>query len=361
MTKVHKLIMAMDEEYPNLEYLIVKTPIGDNNNVFTFPETLQAPHLRHLTLGGFSLPAGSRLLTNAVGLVTLCLFMRHPSTYFHPNTLLQWIPFMPQLETLVIRFSLPHEHDIERQLMHTPIITPITLPNLHYFRFEGVSTYSEVLLRQITIPRLEKLEILFFNLLTFPVPPLLHLMDKTENLKFDSARFRFFDNRASVSLYPREVETVPLVIAVNGWPPNRQVSSMAQISNSHGQVFSAVEHLTLEHEAYRRYSEGHNDVDRSKWRQILKPFSNAKTLQIANGLVEAVSRCLRLEDGELPLELLPELQEIKISRGDKNSDAFTTFINARKTAGRAVTLVRPSIKQTLFEAIRPHHIDEQWG
>jgi hypothetical protein len=42
---------------------------------------------------GFALPIGSRLLTTAVGLVTLHLVMVHPSTYFHPNTLLQWISF----------------------------------------------------------------------------------------------------------------------------------------------------------------------------------------------------------------------------------------------------------------------------
>jgi hypothetical protein len=45
----------------------------DNSTILIFPETLQAPHLRHLTLRGFALPIGSRLLTTAVGLVTLYL------------------------------------------------------------------------------------------------------------------------------------------------------------------------------------------------------------------------------------------------------------------------------------------------
>jgi hypothetical protein len=85
---------------------------------------------------------------------------------------------------------------------------------------------------------------------------------------------------------------------------------VAQISNALNHVFSAVEHHTLGHEVHSQPSEEHNDVDRAEWRNILRSFSNVKTLRVEDGLVEELSRCLRLEDGELPLELLPELQEL---------------------------------------------------
>ena len=74
---LQKLIMAINEEYPILEHLILGSP---EKGILTLPETLQAPHLRHLLLGDFSLPIGSRLLTTAVGLVTVCLVIIHPST-----------------------------------------------------------------------------------------------------------------------------------------------------------------------------------------------------------------------------------------------------------------------------------------
>jgi hypothetical protein len=45
-----------------------------------------------------------------------------------------------------------------------------------------------------------------------------------------------------------------------------------------------------------------------------------------------------LEDGELPLELLPELQELTHSGSGNTGDAFTSFIDARQNAGRPVTL-----------------------
>ena len=144
-TIMQTFIVAMDEEYPILEYLYTGLPIEDNSTILRFSGTLQAPHLRHLTLEGYALPMGSRLLTTAVGLVTLYLSMVDPSTYFPPNTLIQWISLMPHLETLTIRFefSIPNR-DIERHLIYAPIIAPITLPNLHFFGFRGVGTWKHL-------------------------------------------------------------------------------------------------------------------------------------------------------------------------------------------------------------------------
>src|SRR5258708_34769110 len=103
---LQRLVMAINEEYPILEYLILVPP-EERNIILILPETFQAPHLRHVMLAGFALPTGCRLITTAVGLVTFCLAFVHPSTYCHPNTLLQWTSFMPQLETLLFGFYIP--------------------------------------------------------------------------------------------------------------------------------------------------------------------------------------------------------------------------------------------------------------
>jgi hypothetical protein len=120
---------------------------------------------------------------------------------------------------------------------------------------------------------------------------------------------------------------------------------VAQICNALSEVFSAVELLILKHEVHSQSSEEHNDVDRIEWRNLLRPFSNVKALHVEDGLVDHLSRCLGLEDGELPLELLPELQELEYSRSEDAGDGFTSFIDARQKAGRPVTLVRPSPSQ----------------
>jgi hypothetical protein len=342
VTILQRLIAAMDEEYPILEYLIIMLPMADVASILTFPETLHAPHLCHVALRGFALPIGSRLLTTAVGLVILCLSIVDPSTYFHPNTLLQWVSLMPQLEVLLIylKTSIPNR-DVERELMHTPVTAHVTLPNLHHFLLHGASTYLEALVRRITTPRLEKLEINFFNQLTFSIPRLLQLMNTTENLRLDSAIFIFSDKQVHAAVYPRgEFKMNAVRITVNCWHLDWQLSSMVQISKLLSEMFSAVEHLTLQHQVHSQSSDEHNEVDRAELRKLLRPFSNVKTLRIDNAVVEELSRCLQLEDGELPLELLPELQELTYPGDGDTGDRFTSFIDARRNAGRPVTLVR---------------------
>ena len=127
---------------------------------------------------------------------------------------------------------------------------------------------------------------------------------------------------------------------VNCWHLNWQVSSVAQISDALSQIFSSVEYLTLWHEAHSLSSEEHNEVDRTEWRKLLRSFSNVEYLDIQDGLVMELSRCLRLDDGEHPLELLPELQEITYPGSGDVDDAFTPFIDARQIAGRPVSLIK---------------------
>ena len=339
-TTLQALIMAMDEEYPILEYLIIQRTLEDST-IVEFSKTLQAPHIRHLTAIGFALPIESQLLIAAVRLVTL-LIATSPSTYLHPNTLLRWLSSMLQLETLVIAFfhffHIPNP-DKYKPLTHTPIITPATLPNLHLFKFRGRLSFMEALVHHITTPCLEKLKIITDDHFTFFVPHLVQFMNTTETSRFDSAKFVFLDGHADLKLYSRGVdldEVYALSLTVEISHPIWQVSSMAQISNALGEAFSVVEHLALE-----QVDTPYPDVDPTEWRQFFRPFNTVKTLLIAEQLVENVSRCLQLDDGEVPLELLPDLQEITYSgSGNQTGDEFTSFIDARQNAGRPITLTR---------------------
>ena len=349
VSSLQKFIAAMDEEYPVLEHLVIV--LRDNSTILIFPESFQAPHFCHLTLQGFAFPIGSRLLTTAVGLVSLYLVMVHTSTYFHPHTLLQSISLMSQLEILAMYFKFSTlNHDVERQLTNTPVIAPITLPNLRRVEFRGLSAYLEALVLPIIAPRLHKVEIEFFSQLAFSVPCLLQFINAAENVTFGLAAFTFYDKKVNVSVYPHgETKVYALSITVNCDHLDRGVSSMAQISNSIRQIFSAVEYVALQ---YRARSEEHNEIDCAEWHKILRLFSNVKTLRIDSGLVKDLSRCLELKDEELPLNLLPKLQNLTYGRRGNSRDgaAFTSFVDARQNAGRPVTLVR--LKPTFFGGIR---------
>ena len=342
VTNLQKMIAAMDQEYPILEYLILMIPSGDKTTILNPPETLQVPHLRHLTLVDLVLPIGSRLLTSAVGLVTFCLVMNDPSTYFRSNALLHLLSCMPQLEMLAIFCFVGPNRGMEGQLVQTPIIAPVTLPNLHFFRSSGVSADLEALIHRISAPLLESLQITFFNHRMFSVPHLVQFLNTIENLRFDSVKFSFNDRGVRVYVYPHEdAEMYALSIGVYCEPLDWHISFMAQILNSLRQISFAVEHLTFEHKGRNQSSEQRNAVDPTKWRKLLRPFSNVKTLHIGNGLADQLSRCLELEDGDGE-EMLPGLQELTYSASGNVGDAFTSFISARQIAGRPVTLILES-------------------
>jgi hypothetical protein len=345
VANLQKIIATMDEEYPILEYLILMPPPGDKTTILKLPETLQAPHLRHLTLIDWALPIGSRFLTTAVGLVTFCLVMNDPSIYFHPNALLHSLSCMPQLEMLAVFCIAGSNREMEGQLMQTSVTAPVTLPDLQFFRFSGVSADLEALIHRISAPRLESIQIIFFNQQMFSIPRLVQFMNTTENLRFDTAKFSFNEGGVWVDVYPRgEAEMYALSIRVFCEDLDWQVSFVAQISHSLRQMSSAVEHLTLGHKGHRRSSEEHDAVDPTEWHKLLRPFSNVKTLHIGSGLVEQLSRCLELEDEdrELSLELLPGLQELTYSASGNVGDAFALLISARQNSGRPITIVLES-------------------
>ena len=198
---LHKLVTAIDDEFPVLEFLDIM-PSAKHNTRLILPSTLEAPHLRHLWLEHFASPIGSRLLGTATGLVRLYLRWIYPSTYPHPNHLLQALSVLLQLEDLDIGFSSPvPNRDLERQLLNTLTITYVTFPNLDWFAFWGVSAYLESLLPYMTTPLLEKLDIHFFNQLTFSVPHLLQLATTTENPGYGHAEIIFYHRAVSVSLF----------------------------------------------------------------------------------------------------------------------------------------------------------------
>ena len=344
LLKLRVLLMAIDGEYPILEYLILGNPPEERRTVLILHEALQTPHLRVLTIDcAVPIPIRSPLLVTAAGLVILSLSIDRISTYFQPTDLLEWLSLMPQLEILLIsfNFNFPNRF-VESQLMHTPIMTRVTLPNLRSFAFQAVSAYSEAVLSRITASRLENFQSSHLKQLTFPVPQLLLFMGRVENLRFDRAEFNFYSKEVCVRVRPSETN-MPVAsysINVDCWHLDWLVPSVAQIFNALSQMFSAVEHLTLSYEAHSQSSEEHNEVDRTKWHKLLRSFGNVKTLRIEDGLVRELSRCLRLDDGEHPLELLPELQELTYSGSGTANDAFTSFINARRTAGRPVTLIK---------------------
>ena len=336
---LRKLIAAMDEEYPILEHLIIESTtesIKFHDTTTSMFESLQAPHLRHLLLADFSLSIRSRFLTTARDLVTLCLFLDKSSK---PNTLLQLVSFIPQLETLVITFSSSSpNHIVELQLYSIPSTTHTVLPSLRWFSYQGVSAYLEALVGRLITPSLQQIQVDFFDQHTFPIPRLLQFINTIENLRFGVARLKFTDNGLVVTLYPHGAMTYAFGINVHSPFFYEQVSYIAQIFNELIQVTSAVEYLILEYEISPSHG-GHFGADRTDWRQLLRTFSSVKTLRIDDWFATEFSCYFPLYDGERPLELLPELRELEYTWSSNLDHGLTSFIDARQRIARPVILI----------------------
>jgi hypothetical protein len=341
LLNLQKLLLGLDKEFPILEYLYI-APLTKPSSGLVLPNTFQAPHLCHLILTDFAFSMTSPLTMTTTGLVTLWLISIRQSEHLHPNDFLQQIAFMPQLETLRITFHSPvPNRDLERQLIHRPATTRVTLPNLRWLGLRAPSTYMEALLSRMATPILERLETQFFLQLNFSVPHLLEFMGAAENLRFGSARFHFSDSRINVYAYPRDGAPMysfatDTICGHLDW----QVSFAAQISRTLRTVFSAVEHLTFEFWRNPKSPETNNDVDYTQWRELLRSFSNVMILCVNEDFREQISCSLQLDDGESQLELLPKLKELQLPQLRHAGNGFKAFINARQTAGRPVTLVR---------------------
>ncbi|KAH9981800.1 hypothetical protein BJV74DRAFT_853618 [Russula compacta] len=219
-------------------------------------------------------------------------------------------------------------------------MTHVILPNLRNFVFGGTSAYLEALLPCMATPLLQKLQIEFFSQLSFSLPHLLQFLSTIENLRFSRATLTFREY-LSVSVNPHAVtRTDSLAIEVHCGHLDWQVASAAQIINALRIVFSSVEYLTLEYTNRNSMSpEWTNEADRSQWRELLRSFSNLKMLRVSGDLIRALSCSLEAEEGELPMELLPELKELSYSGSGDSGDAFIRFIASRQDVGHPVALL----------------------
>ena len=334
---LQKVIKAIDDQFPMLEYLYIAPPFGHNAR-FVLPATFRAPELNYLLLNRFTSTIGPSL-TPAVNLVRLLLRWMHPSTNLYPSHLLQTLSLLPRLQNLTISFSSPiPNHDIQRHMLHTSNISHVTLPNLRFFDFGGVSAYLEALLSHINAPLLKTLSINFFNQLSFPVSHLGRFVTSTENIRPSIVRLLFYHKAVVVFMYfsvgsPEHT----LYLRVGCDHLDWQVSSMAQIFNILNPLFSAVS-LTLDYRSHTPSSEWRNQVDHTHWRKLLGSFRNVETLRVHDGLVREVSRCLTL-DGVVASEILPNLKTLICPMESCDDKTFARFVHDREVAGLPINLI----------------------
>jgi hypothetical protein len=328
---------ALDGEFPILECLYLKIPNEHHVN-WEPPRTFQTPCLRQLVLNNIICPLQSLLLTPAAGLVTLSLTRICEPDKFSPNDLLQRLSLMPRLETLRIGFS--GSLSGEMQMMRLPIRTHVNLPYLRRFLFNGTSAYIGALLPHISTPPLEKLQIYISDWKTNSIPYTLQLMNRSESIRSYSADLIFLDKgvfvRANLSDGTR---WSALSMSLQGDDFTWQVLSAAQFFYIHRTCFSTTKYLTI-HCRTPASRQPHLGPDRVQWRRLFGLFCNVNALLVYDGPHGEISRSFQINHGESPMELFPRLKQLSIHTSGRYYGACAPFINARKTVGYPVHLVR---------------------
>jgi hypothetical protein len=349
-----KPLAAMDGQYLVLDRLFIWLP-PEGNPGLILPTTFQVPHLRMLSLSYITLPMQHGPLATTTGLVSLELGKLPQHAYFHRGDLVASLSSMPQLESLSIGFNSPRFiSDTEEQHLHTTDSTHVTLPSLRVFYFRGVSTYLGGLLALVSAPLLKTLRIALLHQLPFPYSHLSKFIDTIENLRFSFA-WLFFRRKTVILTTCRHERdrATRFDVAIECTPLDLQVLTVMKIIDCLMPRLSVVKRLVLSHEKHDVSPAGHNEANRTLWRELPRPFSGVKVLHVAGGLIRQVPHSLQSENGEPPLQLLPELRKLIYYKEGDPSDAFGSFVESREIAGSPIILTQKPVPYT---AVHPHHI-----
>ncbi|KAH9979357.1 hypothetical protein BGW80DRAFT_1557043 [Lactifluus volemus] len=348
--KLEKFTVAMSGQFPTLERLDIGSSTPEGSKLI-LPQSFDAPNLRHLDIRRIELSIQSPLLKIARGIRLVFLRLEDVPrfAYFLPSYILTQLSSMPQLETLMI---VSHNSPLpNHEVVDTPTMAHVTLPNLRVFSFRGFGAYLEDLLSRMNAPALSIFHVQYFYQPTFSVPHLLPFMQTSENFGFHAVRLNFncdsfhleSESDARLGKLKHVLESQTTCRLFQQW----QVGSVAagvQILSTLSPIFSVVERVEFIMNRDELDSGGWYDHNnRTGWREIFRPFKNVKALrmEVDPKLMECIGYFLWTGDGEQPLELLPNLEELSYSRSYV-VHAFTTFINDRQAIGHPVRLVRNS-------------------
>jgi len=385
---VRDLVGTMDDEYPTLQRLVIRSQAepranpnrnrgASNAATVRLPAKLRAPLMRRLVLSNVALPGGSsRLLSDAsenLGTLGLIDFPASPPD-FDPAYLTAHLAMLSRLEMLTIYFggAVPNR-EVLRMLQGQGARTTrrVVLPRLRILAYRGCSAYlDQGILVCFDAPSLRTLNVELFYQQTLSLPSLLKFVRAPVALKFLSAALYFEKHLVSLIIDPLDKhtrgpgDTHPLHVQVKISALDWQVPSITQICTALAPLLARTESLTLgfhkdgpvtvvEVGAPAGWQGGDVVVDLVQWRALLRIFEGVKTLRVTGGHIGDLFRALQPRHGEgnddgdgdgdgdvFALEVLPALEKLVPHGWGHTEDAFASLIAAREADGRPVRLIR---------------------
>jgi hypothetical protein len=170
------------KSFPALEQLTLRS---SDERAPMLPDSFlggSAPRLRRLLLSNIPFPGIGKLLLSTTDLVRLYLWSIPYSGYISPESMVASLSTLTRLEQLDLLFRSPRSRT-ERDNRQSPPFSRIVIPALTRLWLKGDSEYFEDIFSRIDAPRLDDMNITFFNQLVFDTPHLRRFICHTEKLK----------------------------------------------------------------------------------------------------------------------------------------------------------------------------------
>ena len=335
-------LAAMQRPFPELTHLLLRS---FDETVSVVPDSFlggSAPRLRFLMLSRIPCPGLPKLLLSATHLTHLHLLNIPHSGYFSPDMIVTALSALTSLENLSLGFQSPRSCP-DQASRRPPPSTRSVLPILEYFRFTGVTEYLEDLVARIDAPRLNTLEIAFFNDIAFDTPQFIQFILRTAMSRaLEKARIILQNPGASLHFSPQTSDdrkiNVKIQVLCQGleW----QVSSLDQVCTSCLPPLAMVEDLYIY--VHSNWPPNWKDeIENGQWLEPLHPFTAVKNLYLSEEMALPIGSALQeLTDGSTT-EVLPNLQNIFLEGLESSGpvqEGIAKFVAVRQVASRPIAV-----------------------
>ena len=333
---------AMQVPFPELTHLELRNYYETERVLLPLSDSFvggSAPRLRFLWLDRIPYPGLPKLLLSATHLTKLYLHGIPRSGYISPEAMVACLSTMTGLEGLSLGFdsceSPRPRSDWESRLSSS--LTRILLPVLDRFWFKGVGEYLEHLVARIDAPRLQSLDITFFNDIVFVTPQFTRFISRIPTLEaLDRARVDLWDDTASIGLssgYAR------LIMRISCRELDWQLSFLEQVCTSSLPPVSTLEDLYM---SGRPWPQDWKDtIDYAQWLELLHSFTTVKDLYLSKELAPCVVPALQDLVGGRTTEMFPNLQNIFLEElQESGQGGIRKFVATRQVTGHPIAVSR---------------------
>ncbi|KAH9174567.1 hypothetical protein EDB89DRAFT_2067514 [Lactarius sanguifluus] len=331
-TQLGKLVTALQQPYPALTYLRLKSV--PRFRVPVLPGGFlggSASCLQQISLGAIPFPALPTLLLSTSHLVKLRLDDIPKAGYISPEAMIVGLAALTNLRSFCIDSGFRSTKSLPRRTSPSPVMRTV-LPVLTSFEFLGVSGYLEDLSARIDYPQIKTIEINFHLPVDvdFRVAQLFEFINRSNDptltqfgwldthfvyggdigLRFGDARYDF---------------TIQVAFLDTGW----EVSHVVQMFSQFSTKLSDVRHLSIKYDRDR-------SIYYDDWVQFLHPFTAVRTLHL-----DAKHGGYDIPIGHTSETFADVLPALGLFYTDcPQVEFFEQFITACERSGRPVTVVR---------------------